>query len=214
MFLLTVLGYYLSIIWFKKVVAFVCFREEVLLRQRCETLCKEILETSSTDLVRRGQLEREEISLQKKCTAAQNRRRRYTFSITSLPLLFYGQPSKIAVKLCCGEGSSPHRTPCGRQAERLMKNVRLANVVDHVSLLGMYSVPPLLGYVIQFFPTALFLHTRGVWSTTVVMLPSGYFTCWLFPGRYIQGGMLCCPGWVWWALCILALKFVVRVFFS
>lgn len=208
--LLTAIGCALGSLWSKIVVPSLFFGgDEVELRLRCEELRRQIVATSSSDLVRKGQLEREEISLQKKLAELVQKRQKYTFSLLFFAFSLHLKPSKPSSKQ---EREFSQRTLLGRLVWQVFHDARIANVADDLGFFVIYNLPLLLGYVIQFLPTAVFLFYRGVSRTPVTMLPFGSLSSLFFVGEYKEGEMFYCTGWVWWALCIVAVRFMVRVF--
>lgn len=205
--LLVVFGYFFRAFWTKVVAPSWWFREELSLCQRGQELRQKIRDTASTDLVHKGQLEREEISLVRMLHIEQKKRYQYSFSVTSIASLLYLDYYNSTLK----PGSSRH-TLLGRQTERWLRNAKLAALADHMGLIGYYNFPLALGYAVEIFPTVFFIYATGKFHTSVAMLPPGYVSHKILAFTSKEGESLFCTGCMWWVLCAVAVRFGMRGF--
>lgn len=204
--ILASLGYFIRAFWTKVVVPSWCFREEFSLCQRGQELRQKIRSTPSTDLIHKGELEREEISLGKMLSTVQKRRYLYTISLTSIPSLLHLEYYRSTLKR-----GSPRHTLFGRQTEHWLRNAKLAALADHIGLIVRYNFPLALGYAVEILPTAFFLYATGKFHTLVAALPPGYVSRKFLASTSTEGGLFC-TGCLWWVLCAVAVRFGVRGF--
>lgn len=195
LFALMVFGYTLSSLWKGVAAPLLFFREEVILRNKHRELCARINAIPSSELARRGRLQREGLALKKKLDAVEMKHWRYSFSLTSF--LFLNKVEEHR------DGSE--RTPFGQWCSNRF-STSIADLADHVFLLFFYNFPTVCTYWMYFVPSILYVFTSGGFFRIVTHLPLYLRDS---EGETMKG--MPCPAWMWIIMCALSLNFVARV---
>lgn len=199
LFGLMTLSYVLSTLWDRVGAPLLFFREEVTLLNTSRLLCAQIDAIPSSELARKGRLQREGVAVKKKLQEVEMKHWRYSLSLTSLFFLFKVEKHQEGLE----------RTPLGKWFRKHFSS-SAADLADHVFLLLFYNFPTVFTYLVYVVPSILYVLTHGGFWKVVAYLP---VFLWSAEEERGMKGMPC-PAWMWLVLCALSLKLVTRVWLS